>query len=199
MNVNRKLSKVLNLRHNYLDFHLRSSAVFSVAVYGWRLLYRLYWGVTTPCICIVISGSSIFLYRCIGELQLPVLLHRRFAIPRFDYARGRILSPRSVPMLLVSFMARSHCLTTAYIGVAVSWYGKSILHHFVEFTVFYVLVFFGIPLESRRSDVNLRFRRKLTFSQNFFFVFLSQVCGSSVPVSCDMLWFWCLAFLQSKF
>jgi hypothetical protein len=119
MTLNSKLSKVLNLRQNYLcDFHLRSSARLSAAIYGWKSLYsfyRLYLGVTTP--CIVMSGSSNGLCRCIGEFQLPVtvLLHRRVATSRFDYARGRIWCPRSVPMLFVSFMARSHCLTTAYI------------------------------------------------------------------------------------
>ncbi len=81
MNLNSRLSKVLNLRQNYLcDFHLRSSAGFSVAVYGWRSLYRLYWGVTTPCIvmsgsassCIVASGSSKSPSCYIEDLQLPV-------------------------------------------------------------------------------------------------------------------------------
>jgi hypothetical protein len=94
----------------------------------------------------------------IGELQLPVSLrqgaatactvascgssnslyffHRRVETPRFVYAMGRILSPRSVPMLFVSFMARSHCLTTSYIiyylqrGDATSLYEVSIFYFF---------------------------------------------------------------------
>ncbi len=92
MTVNSKLSKVLNLRQDYLcNFHLRSSAWFSVAVYGWRSLYRLYWGVTTP--CIVTSVSSNCLYRCIGEFQLPVLLHiEEFQLPVSNMRYCTILS-----------------------------------------------------------------------------------------------------------
>ncbi len=159
--MNSKLSKILKLSSKLpCDFHLRNSAGFGVAVYGWRLLYRLCILGSYNSLYRYVSGSSNCLYRCIGELQLPVLLHRRVATPRFDHASGRILFPKSVPMLFVTFMARSHCLTTDYIIDSV----ETLLHCMgSRFFTFFNLLFFSrfCVSISGRSDINLWFRRKL--------------------------------------
>jgi hypothetical protein len=72
-----------------------------------------------------------------------------------------------------------------------------------QFFPFFNLLFlsrFCVSVDTYRLWAHVVVSKKtLTFSQKFFLYFSLQVCGSSVPVSCDMLWFWCVAFHSQSF
>ncbi len=194
--MNSRLSKVLDLRQNNLcDFHLRSSARFSVAVYMMevatpcivytgelQLLVSLRQGAATA--CTVASGSSHFPYCYIKELQFPVSIVRgvEFCLPDlYQCSSYRLLQGVTVWQLLTLFKW-SRCMLD---GMGSRY--CTLLSNLQFFLCFSVFV--GIPLaKSRRSDINLWLEENFNFFSNPFFVavlsrYLVTCCGFGALLS----------------